>query len=228
MGTAATAFRPVCHCVLLSDEDGPKEELARKPSVHDGNGRYRCRRSSRSCGVCGDTIDTRHVSNVTYARFLLCKSCAAQTAAVGGDLVELARSSTADVLAAAKLCQYVTDLEQDEHVCEGPRDRRTLRQLLHRPAREAISEHMHVFDDEKTALAERYSAAVSYAGHCCAACGARDPALAYTQKLFSVAGPPCVGRGYLRRSNSAESTRQRADERLRRPRGAMMAPPHPE
>ena len=47
----------------------------------------------------------------------------------------------------------ITDLEQDEHVCEGPRDRRTLRQLLHRPAREAISEHMHVFDDEKTALA---------------------------------------------------------------------------
>jgi hypothetical protein len=29
-----------------------------------------------------------------------------------------------------------------------------------------------------------------------------------------VAGPPCVGRGYLRRSDSAESTRQRADERL--------------
>jgi hypothetical protein len=49
----------------------------------------------------------------SYARFELCVSCQPPTGAGlnGGDLLALARSSTAGIVAASKLVQYASDLQ---------------------------------------------------------------------------------------------------------------------
>jgi hypothetical protein len=65
--------------------------------------------------------------------------------------------------------------------------------------------HIHLHDDEKVQLAEAYRDAQHYAGHCCAVCGIRDPVSAYSCKMFTLAGPPCAGPGYLRRRGDPDS-----------------------
>ena len=142
----------------------------------------------------------------TYARFALCETCTSERGQPGGDLLELAQCSTADVLAASKLAQYVTDLENDLwDEANGESERAALRQVMHAPAMKAIREHMHVYDDERVKLAGAYREAVHYAGHCCAICGVRDPVSTYSCKLFSLRGPRCVGPGYLRRRDGTGS-----------------------
>ena len=146
----------------------------------------------------------RHATHMQpYSRFALCGSCTTALGQSGGDLLELAWSSTAHLVASAKLTQYATDLEMS--VPLDATQRATLRRVLHSPAMEAIHRHMHVHDDEKVALAHSYRRAQHYAGHCCATCGVRDPVSAYSCKLFALAGPPSIGPGYLRRRGDRDS-----------------------
>jgi hypothetical protein len=84
----------------------------------------------------------------------------------------------ANIVAASKLAQYVSDLENDTSLWYemqaameaealgreqsaaamieakriGDLERAKLRQVLHAPARDAINQHMHVHDDEKVQL----------------------------------------------------------------------------
>jgi hypothetical protein len=95
----------------------------------------------------------------------------------------------------------VTDLSDETN---GESEGAALQQVLHAPAKKAIREHMHVYDDERVKLAEAYRDSVHYTGHCCATCGVRDPVSIYSCKMFSLRGPPCVGRGYLRRRNGTD------------------------
>jgi hypothetical protein len=146
----------------------------------------------------------------------------------------------ANIVAASKLAQYVSDLENDTSLWYemqaameaealgreqsaaamieakriGDLERAKLRQVLHAPARDAINQHMHVHDDEKVQLAESYRDAVRYAGNCCATCGVRDPASAYTCKMFSLRGQPCSRSGYLRRRGDSGTGVTMHNERL--------------
>jgi hypothetical protein len=96
----------------------------------------------------------------------------------GGDLLQLARSTPADIVGAGRLAQHAQRLKSsgklsDEHY----------NALLTR-AQRAIHDHMYVHDAEKIALSEDYEAAMEYKGHCCAVCGIRDPELEYTEMCF--------------------------------------------
>jgi hypothetical protein len=82
-------------------------------------------------------------SPCTCVRFELCVSCQPPTGAGlnGGDLLALARSSTAGIVAASKLVQYASDLGEDTGLGLGDDSKSVLRDLLHHPAREAIDQH---------------------------------------------------------------------------------------
>eukprot|EP01047_Picozoa_sp_COSAG01_P039013 COSAG01_NODE_3198_length_6430_cov_10.203759_9_plen_731_part_01 len=156
-----------------------------------------------ACGVCGTQLArSRRRGAQPYARFELCASCQPPTATGfnGGDLLALARSSTAGIVAASKLVQYASDLGEDAELGLGDDNKRELRRLLHGPAREAISRHCFVHDDEKVQLAKEYRSGVQHAGHCCATCGIRDPAMVYHLKMFSLHGSH-TGLGRLRLRN---------------------------
>eukprot|EP01047_Picozoa_sp_COSAG01_P016166 COSAG01_NODE_822_length_13306_cov_4.866132_7_plen_249_part_00 len=158
-----------------------------------------------ACGVCGQpTGRIQHATHMQpFTQFALCELCTARRGQSGGDLLELSQSSMANIVAAAKLTQYVTDLETSLQLDDT--QGATLRRVLNAPARDAIEQHMHVHDDEKVQLAESYRDAQHYAGHCCAVCGVRDAASAYSCKMFTLAGPPCAGPGYLRRRGGPDS-----------------------
>lgn len=38
-----------------------------------------------------------------------------------------------------------------------------------------VHEHMRVTDEEKVRLLDEFECELQYSGHCCAACGTRDP-----------------------------------------------------
>jgi hypothetical protein len=195
-----------------------------------------------ACGVCGQpTGGIQHATHMQpFTQFALCELCTSRRRQSGGDLLELAQSSMANIVAASKLAQYVSDLENDTSLWYemqaameaealgreqsaaamieaekiGDLERAKLRQVLHAPARDAINQHMHVHDDEKVQLAESYRDAVRYAGNCCATCGVRDPASAYTCKMFSLRGQPCSRSGYLRRRGDSGTGAPMHNERL--------------
>ena len=99
----------------------------------NASGRFLCalHQSADTCGVCGEPAGAmRHATHMqSYSRFALCGSCTTALGQSGGDLLELAWSSTAHIVASAKLAQYATDLEMS--VPLNATQRATLRRVLH-------------------------------------------------------------------------------------------------
>jgi hypothetical protein len=170
----------------------------------DGSTAFLCE-EHRQCGcvICG--VEVHQPSNC--GKFKICTGCEREREQpCGGDLLELAQSSPASILAAGKLARYAAELQNHPSLQLDASQHATLRRVLHQPAFCAIEQHMNVHDDEKVKLATAYRSALHYEGHVCATCGVRDAQGPYTCKMFDVCGSSLAGAGYLRRRDGAIMT----------------------
>jgi hypothetical protein len=149
------------------------------------------------CPVCSERVDRSSGSfnyEPQYARYEACAACkrASGPDVTGGDLLQLALTSPAGIMGAARLAQHAG-------VC-GDSD-------LRDRAEAAIRDHMRVEEWEKVALAEAYETSMQYEGNCCAVCGVRNVEAEYVEMYFSLAGDGLPGPAF---SKTAKLVQERS------------------
>ena len=110
-----------------------------------------------------------------------CSQCtrACEDDVIGGDLLELARTSPACIMGAARLTRHARHLRSRGELSGGGQHAALLERSRH-----MIRQHMHVTDDEKIAMMDDFECELQYDGRCCAACGVRDAELVYTELVL--------------------------------------------
>eukprot|EP01047_Picozoa_sp_COSAG01_P042246 COSAG01_NODE_3678_length_5803_cov_60.798738_1_plen_297_part_00 len=130
----------------------------------------------RRCPLCGPVLGDGSVMDSRQ-----CSQCtrACEDDVIGGDLLELARTSPACIMGAARLTRHARHLRSRGQLSGGGQHTALLERSRH-----MIREHMHVTDDEKITMMDDFECELQYDGRCCAACGVRDAELVYTELVL--------------------------------------------